>query len=410
MAETPVYVPQQYESVHFSMRPVDKSVLEMAEERIAHCFDRFDHIAVAFSGGKDSTVVLNLTLAEARRRGRLPLDVVFFDEEAIPYETEAYARRVSQEPDVLLRWHCTPVRHRNGASRESPYWWPWDPDCPDKWVRPMPPEATELVGFPTQPPMARLPMPHCNVFLFPPERYGSVGWLMGIRADESMTRRSAVTRRKTENYLLPDAAPNAAGNVYKAYPIYDWRTPDVWTAPAQFGWDTNAAYNLMEMAGLAHTKQRCAPPFGEEPMQNLWIFRTCFPDVWDKMTERVPGAATAARYARTQLYGFGKRSGPPEGMTWEEYIAHYISTHPADVQPFIAQRIAQEIERHFNKTRDPLVVHAPHPESGLSWDFLLMLAMRGDFKGRKRALARITAQNNEAQFHRYHAERQALGL
>jgi predicted phosphoadenosine phosphosulfate sulfurtransferase len=80
---------------------LDKDVLTLARERMAVAFDRFDEVAVSFSGGKDSTVALHVSLDEARRRGQR-LRVFFFDEEAIPYETEAYVRRIAAEPDIDL--------------------------------------------------------------------------------------------------------------------------------------------------------------------------------------------------------------------------------------------------------------------------------------------------------------------
>ena len=44
---------------------VDKSVLDLAYERLNSVFDHFDTVSVSFSGGKDSTVCLNLTLEVA---------------------------------------------------------------------------------------------------------------------------------------------------------------------------------------------------------------------------------------------------------------------------------------------------------------------------------------------------------
>src|SRR4029077_1934875 len=118
-----------------------------------------------------------LALEVARELGRLPLRVYFFDEEAIPLQTEAYARRVSQRPDVAFEWYCLPVRHRNACSRQSPWWSPWDPACPELWVRPMPPEGiTQLAGFRTDgEPRDRLSIPDTNGLLCLPERYGTVG-------------------------------------------------------------------------------------------------------------------------------------------------------------------------------------------------------------------------------------------
>ena len=41
---------------------VNKSVLDLAYERLNNVFDQFDTVSVSFSGGKDSTICLNLTL------------------------------------------------------------------------------------------------------------------------------------------------------------------------------------------------------------------------------------------------------------------------------------------------------------------------------------------------------------
>ena len=39
---------------------INKNVYDAAMERIEYCFKQFDNIIVAFSGGKDSGVMLNL--------------------------------------------------------------------------------------------------------------------------------------------------------------------------------------------------------------------------------------------------------------------------------------------------------------------------------------------------------------
>ena len=72
------------------------NVWEAALERTRHAFQLFDHLFVSFSGGKDSTCVLNVALTVARELDRLPLRVVFFDEECISYLTEEYVRENSE--------------------------------------------------------------------------------------------------------------------------------------------------------------------------------------------------------------------------------------------------------------------------------------------------------------------------
>ena len=108
----------------FKKKDIEKDVYTLAIERINRTYDIFDNVVVMFSGGKDSTVCLNLALQVAKERNKLPLHVYFFDEEAIPYETIDYVTRVADLPEIKMNWLCLPVKHRNGCSRNHPYWYP----------------------------------------------------------------------------------------------------------------------------------------------------------------------------------------------------------------------------------------------------------------------------------------------
>lgn len=389
--------------------PLAASVYDAALDRLRYVYDRFDHVAVAFSGGKDSTACLQLTLQVAREKGRLPLRVVHWDEEAIPYQTEEYVRRVSRWPDVDLQWLCLPVKHRNACSRQSPWWYPWAPEDREKWVRPLPPEAlTAWPGFAPEPPAARLSIPDMAGLLCPPATYGLSAFIMGIRAQESLIRRRAVIRRMHDNYIIENVDATARGNLFKVYPIYDWRTEDVWTAPQVYDWDYNRAYDVLDKAGLAASRQRCSPAFGEEPLEKLWTYQTCFPELWDRMLERVPGVPAAARYATTELWGYRTKLEKPADMSWEELIAHYIAKFDPASQRFIATAIRSLINEHYGKTSDPILPTAPHPETGVSWEYLVMKAQRGDFKNRKQTGGNIDTRQIEKHRAEYNAERAAL--
>ena len=394
-------------------RVVEQSTWDLAVERVAHTFDIHDHVVVSFSGGKDSSSVFQLAYAEAIRRNRLPLHVIFFDEEAIPYETEHYVRRIANLPGVQLDWLCVPIISRNACSRRSPWWSPFDPDVPqEKWVRPMPPEGIWRVpGVYEHPPMAeRLIIPDVSAGLFPPAQYGQTAVIMGIRGQESIMRTRAVSRRLVDNYIIPDTGKLAHGNVWKVYPIYDWTTEDVWTAHKLYDWDHNAAYDAMDKAGILPFAQRCCPPYGEEPVRGLWMYRECFPNIWDKMCTRVPGANTAMRYARTELFSYRDRPQKPADMTWEQFILHYIAKfRPEDAQ-MIANRLRNEIEWHYSRTTEPILPETPHPVTGLCWRFLLMVAIRGDFKERKDSISGIWGKDRERMRQLYDAERASLGL
>jgi predicted phosphoadenosine phosphosulfate sulfurtransferase len=386
---------RQVAATYRKQRKLDLDVYTLALERAAYTFDNFDHVAVLFSGGKDSTAVLNIALevlhSDPRFERHLPLRAIFFDEEAIPVETADYVRRMFTRPDIAGEWYCIPMKHRNACSRRSPWWWTWAPEAREKWCRPLPDEAiTQLDGFPIWPPEARLTNPDATGLFFPPER-GNCAAMMGIRAAESIIRHRAVTRVGPTgmNFINKFDQGTSRGNLWKSYPVYDWSHHDVWTAPALKGWDYNRAYDRLEMAGVPISLQRCSPAFGEEPLQKLHTYASCFPEVWAKMVDRVPGVGAAARYALTELYCYRDRPDKPAGVTWPDFILHYARKfQPADAA-FIADRLRREIKLHYQHCSQPISETAPHPLTGLSWDFLLMVAMRGDFKGRKQAGVRV---------------------
>lgn len=350
-------------------------VYTLALERIRRTYELCDNVAVSFSGGKDSTVALHLTLEVARELGRLPLRVVFWDEEAIHPETVDYVRRVSQMPDVAFEWYCVPVKHRNACSRRVPYWNCWAPEDEAKWTRPLPPEA--LLELPV-PGFDRHPIPECNSFLFPKSK-GTHGFILGLRADESLRRYRVVARRVADNFISHDTL---APHVYLSKPIYDWRTTDIWSAPRRFGWDYNRAYDVMTAAGITRHDQRVCPPYGEEPLRGLWQYAQCWPELWAKMVARVPGAATAARYARSPLYAFSGNDFD-EKADPHELIRGALERWPEETRAKVAARVKGEIDNHYRKQPGVPIPSTEAGSSGVTWKYLYMLAVRGDFKGRK---------------------------
>jgi predicted phosphoadenosine phosphosulfate sulfurtransferase len=180
------------------------------------------------------------------------------------------------------------------------------------------------------------------------------------------------------------------GNVISCSPIYDWRTLDIWLGFKTFGWDYAKTYDLMDMAGMTPHQQRVCAPFGEEPLHALHIYAECWPDLWHKMIKRVPGAATAARYARTELYG-RKLEEPPDGMTWKEYLHVLLDGYPEKERKTLKSQIAEVLRNHSSKTKRPVPNSDSDILSGVSWKWLCMMVSVGDSKGRQKGMLTIRA-------------------
>ena len=96
-----------------------QSVYEAAQERITWLFDEFERVIVDFSGGKDSTVILNLALEIADQKGRLPLTVRFLDQEAEWQGVIDYVETVMMDDRIDPMWLQIPFRLSNSTSQNQ---------------------------------------------------------------------------------------------------------------------------------------------------------------------------------------------------------------------------------------------------------------------------------------------------
>ena len=271
-------------------------LIERSIDRFNQLFDIYDRVSVSFSGGKDSTCLLEVGTLAAARRG-IKLTVSFFDEEVIFPETVAYCERVRVRPEIDFHWYCIPIKESNAWSQAEPHWYPWAPEARAKWIRPIPPFAiSELKPPPKGRPSIEY-LSHHLAALDLPRTWVDV---IGRRLAESPARRSMAQRL---GWLQPPHDRRYCGI---ASPIIDWSNEDVWKVIKERGWDWNRAYLRLYQAGTGRPQLRIGPLFGEEPSINLHRVRKVAPEMWARAVHRVPGVDALARYALTGLMGRGR--------------------------------------------------------------------------------------------------------
>lgn len=155
--------------------------------------------------------------------------------------------------------------------------------------------------------------------------------LIGIRADESLNRYSAVISRRKRRFddkPWTTALPNSSN--YVCYPLYDWKFNDIWVFNHQCKALYNSLYDLMHQAGIPYRDMRICEPFGPEQRRSLWLYHVLEPLTWEKMCCRVSGVCSGAIYANEtgDFYSYRKKVTKPAGHTWQSYVSFLLDSMP----------------------------------------------------------------------------------
>jgi len=362
------------------------NVLEAAKQRIKNVFDSFETFYISFSGGKDSTVMTHLVMQEAISRNK-KVGLLIIDLEAQYKETISHIEDVIEmyKDHIDLHWFCGELLLRNAVSDFQPKWICWDEQNKDKWVREKPGLSSDLNQYDFYSP--RMEFEEFMVLFG--KWYGKnklCAGFIGIRSDESLHRYRAITSNKKD--LMHNGykwTTKVSNNLYNVYPIYDWKTEDIWIFKSKFNeLCYNKIYDLMTMAGVKFSNQRLCQPFGDDQKRGLWLYHILEPDTWYRLLNRVSGVNSGALYINEtgSINGY-KDVTKPEGHTWQSYVNYLLKSLPVTTRKNYRDRFIKFIVGWKKRGYENIPDVAPHDLEvkcwAPSWKRMARCILRNDY-------------------------------
>lgn len=320
---------------------MQQNVFEAAVARMTEVYKKGHRVVISFSGGKDSTCVLNVSLIAAKRCGIKRIEVVMKDEEINIPGTYDYAERVANRPDVDFNWFITRQPIVNCFNRENPFFFCFDKQLdPEDWVRKYPDKW--IIDSPYKS-IDQMTVPE----FFPVQAGQILMPVIGLRTQESVNRLFGLMSKggyTTGVYEFQGALQQ------EATPIYDWSDGDVWKGINDFGWDYNKGYDTLRMLGVPTKQLRTGPPtMNPAGLSSLVLAAKAWPNWFARVARRLPGVRTAVQ--------FGLRAVQPErriGESWEQcFYRTCVDDAPEWVKPRAMYAMKVMTRRHAKHATTP---------------------------------------------------------
>lgn len=326
---------------------LSQDVFSVSQERLDFIFANFEKIYLSFSGGKDSGVMLNLTIDYMKKHNiKSKIGLMVMDNEAnYTHSLEFMLKIIDDNIDYLdVYWCCLPIALPCTTSSFFEEWICWNTQEEEKWVNKMPDRDYVINESNHKFPFFKTGMSY-EVFWDNFGEWYSEGkrtaCMIGIRTDESLNRFRAIANK--DKIMLDNKCwtKKNGKNVYNVYPIYDWRTNDIWIANAKFEWLYNKLYDIFYMAGMSVSQMRVASPFMSEGKSSLNMYKVIDEHIWRKLCLRVSGANFVAQYGKQLMY---KDFTLPVGHTWKSFVKFLLNTLPDEVKKNYRARFIQSFK------------------------------------------------------------------
>ena len=346
-------------------------VLTASRQRISETFDGFERVYLAFSGGKDSSVMFHLVMDEAKKRNR-KVGVMYIDFEAQYADTIKHVQEMFSlyADHIEQHWVCIPMLLRNAVTNYEPRWVCWDEEKKDIWIRKKPDGCKTEKDYPFA-----LPKMEFEEFIVLFGQWYSQGkktaGFIGIRAQESLHRYCAIATWEKRDAMFNGRkwTTKIIDEVYNVYPIYDWLTEDIWKYHAVFkDKPHNEIYDKMQMAGVPLKHQRLCQPFGDDQRKGLWLYHILEPQTWFRLVARVNGANSGALYIEENgnINGNHHVAKPP-GHTWKSFCNMLLQTMPKSTRDHYVYRFKKFISGWHDRGYSSIPEEAPKELENKCW-------------------------------------------
>ena len=253
------------------------------------------------------------------------------------------------------------------------------------WIRPKPELASDLSQYDFYVP--KMEFEELMVIFGQWYSQGkTTGAFIGIRADESLHRYRAIVSRKDGLMMKSHKwTTKVCKTLYNVYPIYDWRTEDIWVYHGKFpDRKHNRVYDQMTKAGVPLSNQRLCQPYGDDQRRGLWLYHILEPQTWCKLVVRVNGANSGSLYINEtgNMTGYNKIS-KPDGHNWESFCNLLLSTMPKKTRDHYMARFKKFIAGWKQRGYEKIPDEAPHELEvkcwAPSWRRMCKVMLRNDY-------------------------------
>lgn len=394
---------------------LEKNVLEAALERLEIILSNFENVYFSVSGGKDSSVMIQLANMVGKKLNK-KFDVLYIDLEAQYTHTINHIEELKKLPQIRDFYHIAlPMALRNAISVLQPKWICWEEESKDLWVRDLPKDSININNCPF--PWFKKGEEFEEFIIqfadWYQKKYNTtVACGVGIRTDESLNRFRTIAFQdkkltyKSYNWTTKIKMGEKYIDVYNFYPIYDWKAEDIWGAVSQLDLKFNYIYELMYKNGVSIYEQRLCQPFGDDQKNGLNQFKALEYETWSKVLNRVNGVNFGNIYCKTTALG-NIKSCKPKFMSWQEYtvfLLESIGIYNEDLMKHYYKKIKKFMIWYQNKygtkledIPDTADAKLENQKKAISWRRIARAIEKNDFYLKRLSFAQTKNDDKELQ-------------